>query len=216
MGRCLRGIRFEQFNLVAGIIQFSAVRPVYWEGRRHRVFAPKRCQLRWVGDWIEVHHEKISSGRQTHIHRKRVGNSAIDLPGVDHGGRIVQRGWIRSDVLQFDEFIQGIVEAICSADVRRMKHNLIEDNRSQFRIRVLTALSGTKRRQSGGIINAECALAHRDKIDSDTRKIPAERDPVLRCAEFLPGAVAGKVSRAVSARDIQIIAVGRIQRETGR
>src|SRR5439155_9781729 len=90
-----------------------------------------------------------------------------------------------------DELIALVVAAV--EEIRRMIHDLANDDRANFGI---------------GVSGAEGARAQRDEIDALAGRKAALRNAVCGWPKFRTGAIAGEIAARISDREINVVAVG--------
>ena len=131
--RCLkkaRHIHLNQLDAILRIVELALPRTIDRNAGRNAVRSSERGQRLAVGG-VETHHQQIAAGREDDSGRKGVIDGVAQAPGVGWVQRIIERYAGTADVLEFNEFILGVVPVgAISHDIRRMVHDLRDDNRA--------------------------------------------------------------------------------------
>src|SRR4051812_43389449 len=112
------------------------------------------------------------------------------MPDIGWEKRIEERHWDRRDIMQLDELILDVVR---DTVVRRMVHDLANNDWPDMRVSVRGARASAKFRHRCRVVHTKRAGAHGYKLLlANTRDIAAKGDRVIGSTEFHAGAIASQ------------------------
>ena len=144
---------------------------------------------------VEAHDQDVAAGRHGHSRRESEVHRIAQAPRVGEIRRIKKLHAGTADVLQLDELIFGVVpEATVGEHIRRMIHDLADDNRADSR----TGIGGP---ESGARLGHEALLAGGENVSSEGYAIEGR-------TEVEAMNVTSQVSSAVAGEQVDLIAGG--------